>query len=100
MVRALSRSAAARYTRRVSLLAAAIALTGLCGAAPEPAPTPDPADSAAYTAVGDEAVATGDTRTAAIAYRAAIALDPTNARAKAALAALCEAQSASEHDSA
>jgi tetratricopeptide (TPR) repeat protein len=84
----------------VSLLAAAVALTDLCGAAPGPAAPPDPADSAAYATVGDEALATGDSRTAAIAYRNAVALDPTNTHAKAALAALCDAQPASEDDTA
>jgi tetratricopeptide (TPR) repeat protein len=73
----------------VSVLAAAIALADLCGAAPAPAASPDPADSAAYTAVGDEARASGDERTAAIAYRQAIALDPDNRRAADGLAALC-----------
>jgi Flp pilus assembly protein TadD len=73
----------------VSVLAAVIALADLCGAAPEPAATPDPADAAAYTEVGDEARAAGDDRTAAIAYRKAIALDPANRRATAALAAIC-----------
>lgn len=73
----------------MSVLAAAVALADLCGAAPEPAASPDPADSAAYTAVGDDARATGDLRTAAIAYRKAIALDAANRRAAAALAALC-----------
>lgn len=73
----------------MSVLAAAIALADLCGAAPAPAATPDPADSAAYTAVGDEARASGDDRTAAIAYRQAIALDPANRAAADGLAALC-----------
>ena len=82
------------------LLTAAVAITDLCGAAPEPADPPDPADSAAYATVGDEALATGDTRIAAIAYRNAVALDPTNAHAKAALATLCDAQAASEDDAA
>ena len=76
----------------MNLLAAAVALTDLCGAAPEPAGTPDPVDSAAYAVVGDEALAADDTRTAAIAYRNAVALDPTNAHAQAALAALCDAR--------
>jgi hypothetical protein len=73
----------------VSVLAAAVTLADLCGTSPEPAPSPDPADSAAYTAVGDDARATGDLRTAAIAYREAMALDPANRRATAGLAALC-----------
>ncbi|HEX2685882.1 MAG TPA: hypothetical protein VHN14_04660, partial [Kofleriaceae bacterium] len=71
------------------LLAAAAALADLCAAAPEPAAARDPADSAAYTTIGDDAVAGGDARTAMIAYQKAIALDPDNARAKTALAALC-----------
>jgi hypothetical protein len=78
----------------VSLVLAAAAVTELCGAMPEPAEPPDPADSAAYTTVGDDARAAGDVTTAAIAYRNAVALDPGNARAAAALAALCRAASA------
>jgi hypothetical protein len=74
----------------VSLLVTAVALAELCGA-PEPGATRDPDDSAAYTAVGDEALAAGDTHIAAIAYRNAVALDPANERAAAALARLCKA---------
>jgi hypothetical protein len=70
----------------------------ICAVAREPAAPPDPADSAAYTTVGDEALVTGDTRTATIAYRNAVALDPGNAHAKAALAALCDARPASGDD--
>jgi hypothetical protein len=83
----------------VSLLAAVVAIADLCAAAPEPAATPDSADSAAYTSVGDDAVKTGDERTAAIAYRKAIELDPENDRAKTALAALCKEDAASGADS-
>jgi tetratricopeptide (TPR) repeat protein len=90
MRRRVSRSAGARYTRGVSLLAAVVALADLCAAPPDPAGTVDPADSAAYTTVGDDAVAGGDARTAAIAYRKAIALDPANDHAKTALTALCK----------
>jgi hypothetical protein len=74
----------------VTLLTAVAALAELCAAAPEPPVARDPADSAAYSDVGDEAQAAGDAPTAVIAYRKALALDPDNARAKAGLAALCE----------
>lgn len=67
-----------------------VALAELCAAAPEPAAAPDPADSVAYSDVGDDARAAGDVRTAVIAYRKAIALDATNQRARAALAAVCK----------
>src|SRR5262249_41664204 len=88
--RHVSRGTTARYTRAVSLLAAVVALAELCAAAPEPAAARDPADSTAYTAVGDDAAASGDATTAAIAYRKALVLDPANDRARAALAALCK----------
>jgi tetratricopeptide (TPR) repeat protein len=64
-------------------------LAELCGAPPDPTPARDPDDSAAYTAVGDDARNAGDLPTAAIAYRKAIALDPANRRATTGLAAVC-----------
>jgi tetratricopeptide (TPR) repeat protein len=73
----------------VSVLAAVAVLAELCSAPPDPPPARDPDDSAAYTAVGDDARATGDLSTAALAYRNALALDPENRRAAAGLAALC-----------
>src|SRR5215470_18632160 len=73
----------------VSVLAAAVALADLCGAAPAPAAQSDAADSASYTAVGDDARDAGDLRAAVIAYRKAIAADPGNQRATAELAAIC-----------
>jgi hypothetical protein len=72
----------------VSLLATVVALAELC-AVPEPASARDPEESRAYSDVGDEARATGDLRVAAIAYRNALALDPENAQARAALTAVC-----------
>ncbi|HEY6177766.1 MAG TPA: hypothetical protein VIX73_25095, partial [Kofleriaceae bacterium] len=72
----------------MSVLAAAVALADLCGAAPEVV-QPDAADSAAYTAVGDDARGAGDLRAAVIAYRKAIAADPGNQRATGELAAIC-----------
>lgn len=75
----------------MSSLPAVVALAELCAAAAAPAPERDPIDSAAYAAVGDDARAERDTRTAVIAYRKAIALDPDNARARAALSELCRA---------
>jgi len=70
------------------VLAAAVALADLCRTVPA-APSPAPADSAAYATVGDEARDAGDPVTAAIAYRKAVALDPGNQRASAGLAAVC-----------
>lgn len=71
------------------MLAAAIALADLCRPGSAAVASPDPGESAAYTAVGDDARTTGDPVTAAIAYRKAITLDPANERATAGLAALC-----------
>jgi len=71
-------------------LAAAIA--ELCGPAPASTAPPDAADAARYVEVGDEARAAGDTRVAAVAYRSALARDPHNAAARAALDALCRAE--------
>ncbi len=50
----------------------------------------DPAAAAEYRAVGDAERDAGSRETAAAAYRAALARDPSNAAARAALAALCE----------
>jgi len=82
----------------VIVLAAVIA--DLCAAAPDPTAPPDPAESAAYASAGDEARRAGDLRIAAIAYRKAIAADPSNAQAKDALTALCEADAAPVYDAA
>jgi hypothetical protein len=62
-------------------------LAELCG--PVPAEAPDPNDAASYVQVGDEAAASGDARVAAIAYRKALAHEPDNAPARAALDKLC-----------
>jgi hypothetical protein len=83
----------------VSSLSVVVALAELCASAPGPAPARDPLDSAAYADVGDEARAASDTRTAVIAYRKAIALDPDNARARSALSAVCK-DAASDDDAA
>lgn len=56
---------------------------------PPPAGPVDPDDSRAYTQVGDEARQAGDVRVAAKAYRRALASDPSNQAAKAALDELC-----------
>jgi hypothetical protein len=72
-------------------------LAGLC-TPPDPAPVVDVADSAAYLLAGDEARAGGDLRIAAIAYRNAISSDPDNTGAREALAALCRADAANDHD--
>jgi hypothetical protein len=73
------------------VIAAALvaALADLCVAPPAPAVAPDRDDAAAYIAVGDEARDAGDARTAAIAYRKALALDPNNPRALAAWRDAC-----------
>ena len=71
------------------LLAAPVVIADLCGSAPIEVTRRDPAESATYGDVGDEARALGDARTAAIAYRSALALDPANTHARDALAALC-----------
>lgn len=66
------------------------ALLGELCVPPLAAAQPDVAESATYAAVGDDA-GPGDPRVAAIAYRKALALDPGNAHARDALAALCRA---------
>jgi tetratricopeptide (TPR) repeat protein len=73
----------------VSVFVPVAIVAELCRTPLGPAPARDPDDSAAYTAVGDEARAAGDLPTAAIAYRKAVALDPANRRAAAGLAAVC-----------
>lgn len=72
------------------VLVAAAAISELCNVA-SPAQPRDPAESATYTEVGDEASAAGDPSIAIVAYRKAVALDPTNQRAAEALAVLCKA---------
>lgn len=74
------------------LVAAAVAIADLCDARAEAAATPDAAESAAYTEVADAARATGDLRSAVIAYRKAVALDAANRRAADELAALCRTE--------
>ena len=73
-------------------------LGALCEALGAPTEPVDPVDSAAYQRVGDEARDRGDPRIAAIAYRRAAQLDPSNAAAKASLAALCRADRAEAPD--
>jgi len=67
----------------------AAAISDLCGPAPAPVAPADPQDAARYVEVGDEANKAGDARVAAVAYRAALARDPANAAARAALDELC-----------
>jgi hypothetical protein len=90
-----------------AVLIIAALLGDLCDAAP-PAPPPatgtdapaadDSAraaeESARYADVGDAERAAGHARTAAVAYRKALELDPGNHRARAALAELCLADAA------
>src|SRR5436305_351565 len=73
----------------IAILAAAIA--DLCGPAPAPVAPADPEDAARYVQVADDARAAGDVRVAAVAYRAALARDPSSAAARTALAELCRA---------
>ncbi len=77
----------------IAILAAAVA--DLCGPVPAPVAPADPQDAARYVQVGDAARSTGDLRVAAVAYRAALAGDPANAAARAALDAICRAERAS-----
>jgi hypothetical protein len=72
------------------ILAVAAVLGALCDPLPPVRDNVESADSAAYTTVGDDARGR-DVRTAALAYRKAIVLDPRNAHARDALAALCAA---------
>lgn len=61
-----------------------------CGQVPEA--VRDPASPAAYQSIGDEERAAGRREPAVAAYRAALARDPTNLRARNALGELCGAQ--------
>jgi tetratricopeptide (TPR) repeat protein len=61
----------------------------------EPAPARDPVGAAAYREVGDAERSAGSTRTAMLAYRAAVARDPSDASSRRALSQLC---SESSHD--
>lgn len=56
-----------------------------------PAAAPDPESAAAYRAVAEGELARGDRAAAAVAYRAAAALEAGDAGARAALASLCAA---------
>jgi tetratricopeptide (TPR) repeat protein len=73
------------------LLAVALLTTDPC-APPPPAGAPDPAAAEAYRKVGDAERAAGALETAAVAYREALARDPADAAARAALGALCRGQ--------
>lgn len=74
------------------LLAAALLATEPCAPPPAPAGAPDPAAGEAYRKVGDDERAAGAVETATIAYREALARDPGDAAARAALEALCQAR--------
>ena len=82
------------------MIAAALLALGLgplgelCAAPPRPEPTPAPEEAALYAAAGDAERAAGSARTAAIAYRRALALDAANESARQALAALCREDAA------
>lgn len=68
--------------------AALLAAADPC-AAVEQAPVPDIAAAAAYRQVGDGERAAGEHDTAVVAYRSALALDPSDAASRAALVRLC-----------
>jgi hypothetical protein len=70
----------------------AAAISDLCGPAPAPIALADPQDAARYVEVGDEAKRAGDNRVALVAYRSALARDPGNAAASAAITELCRAE--------
>ncbi len=75
------------------MIAAVLALAVAASADPcepvEPAPEPDPVAAAAYRAVGEEERSKGAFGTAAIAYRAAAALDPADVISRSVLRELC-----------
>jgi tetratricopeptide (TPR) repeat protein len=75
------------------MLVAAAMIADLCSTPAPPAPR-DPEDAESYVRVGDDARAAGDVRIAATAYRAALARNPDDIHARAALAELCRADSA------
>lgn len=76
------------------LLAVALLATDPCAPPPPPAGAPEPGAAEAYRKVGDAERAAGSLETAAVAYREALASDPADAAARAALDALCRAQRA------
>lgn len=76
----------------IPALLAALALGAADPCAPiVPAASPDPASAAAYRKVGDAEEARGDRDTAALAWRTAASLDPSDRASRAALARLCAA---------
>ena len=75
-------------------LAVAALVVELC-VAPPPTATRSRAEATAYVAVGDAERTSGHAVTAAVAYRAALAHDPTNAPARAGLDAVCATESLS-----
>lgn len=74
------------------LVAALLAEPGLCGPV-TPDASPDPAAAAPYVEVAEAEQATGDRETALVAWREVLRRDPRNARAHAALRALCREHS-------
>ncbi|HEX8437676.1 hypothetical protein [Archangium sp.] len=70
------------------LVAALLAESGLC-APVTPEGTPDPAAAAPYMEVAEAEQAAGDRETALVAWREVLRRDSRNARARAALKALC-----------
>lgn len=74
------------------LLTALLAQTVPDPCAPVPALDPDRVGAAAYQAIGDEERVAGRPESAAAAYRAALARDPSSGPARAGLDALCSAR--------
>lgn len=76
------------------LVAALLAEAGLCGPV-TPEATRDPAAAVPYVEVAEAEQAAGNRETALVAWREVLRKDPRNARARAAVKALCERESAS-----
>ena len=73
-------------------LVAALVISAADPCAPvEPAARPDPAAAAAYRAVAEAERGAGSPETAIVAYRGAVALDPSDQVSRRALAGLCAA---------
>jgi tetratricopeptide (TPR) repeat protein len=79
------------WSAAVALLASASVAPGPDCAAVEPAPTADRATAREYLEVGDSEWSQGRAETAKIAYRHALALDPSNVAARTKLLELCRA---------
>lgn len=81
------------------LVAALLAEPGLCGPV-TPLASPDPAAAAPYVEVAEAEQAAGATETALVAWREVLRREPRNARARAALKKLCQADTDAEEEAA